>query len=155
MTHPHKNRRIVIAVTAALLAGAVGSVALRGAQASGVALQALSAEDIDAAKLSGELACGFAVDPQQTIMLAHGDVASKNPAQGIVKVNGAVKKVSAPGGFDAMIEGARFSGNGVSIVIKVTGEATGDGESPPRPATLTFAGMEGATNIEGQWTCGP
>jgi len=149
MTHQHKNRRIVIAVTAALLAGAVG------AEASGVALQPLSAEDVEVAKLSGELACGFGIDAQQTIMLAHGDVASKDSAQGIVKVNGAVKKVSAPGGFDAMIEGARFKGNGVSIVIKVTGEATGEGESPPRPATLTFAGMEGATNIEGQWTCGP
>lgn len=154
MTYPNRKRRIFAAAAVMLLAGAAGSVALHDAEAS-VALQPLSAEDIEAAKLSGELACSFGVNAQQIILLAHGNVASKDPAQGIVKVNGAVKKVTSPDGFDAMIKGARFRGNGAMIEVKVTGEATGSGESPARPATLTFASMEGATNMQGQWICGP
>jgi hypothetical protein len=73
-----------------------------------------------------------------------------------VKVGDYVERVGAPGGFDGMLRGASFTGQGKTVVIEVTGDPIGSGESPPNPATLTYQRADGASRVfNGLWTCGP
>lgn len=126
-----------------------------GGDGSSIELATLSSADLDALTLGGELACAFSVDGD-TLLLAKGDVASNEPARGVVKPGGHVEAVTAPGGFDAMLRGARFQGAGKTIDIEPTGPASAGGESPPSPATLTYHRADGATRVlAGQWQCGP
>ena len=126
-----------------------------GGDGSSIELATLSSPDLQALTLAGELACAFSVDGD-TLLLAKGDVASNEPARGVVKPGGHVEAVAAPGGFDAMLRGSRFQGAGKTIDIEPTGPASGGGESPPSPATLTYHRADGATRVlTGQWQCGP
>ena len=135
-----------------------GMDATRGGDGSAIVLTPLSAMEIDAAALAGELACSFAAGEagETPLLLAKGDVASEAPARGVVKVGDYVEPVAAPGGFDAMLRGARFSGAGKTIDIVLTGAARGGGESPARPATLVYHRADGAKRSwSGWWQCGP
>lgn len=134
-------------------AGGGGTV---GGDGSAIELSPLTAGDIEAAALSGELACSFSMDGAASLLVARGNVASDEPSRGVVKVGSYVEPVSALGGFDAMLEGARFSGAGKTVSVVVTGPATGGGESPARPATLAYDRADGARReFAGQWQCGP
>ena len=127
-----------------------------GGDGSEIVLGPLAASDIEAAALAGELACSFSVAGDAPLLLAKGDVASDAPSRGVVKVGSYVEPVAAPGGFDGMLRGTQFSGAGKTIRIEVTGPATGGGESPPSPATLTYDRADGARRqFVGQWRCGP
>lgn len=129
-----------------------------GGDGSAIVLTPLSAPEIDAASLAGELACSFSAGEAGAapLLLAKGDVASGEPARGVVKVGDYVEPVAAPGGFDAMLRGARFSGAGKTIDIELTGAASGGGESPARPANLVYHRADGAKrNWGGWWQCGP
>lgn len=122
---------------------------------SALELQPLTPADLTTAALAGELGCSFTTDDSPPLLVAMGDVASKTPAQGAIKVAGAVIKLTSPGGFDGMLKGAAFTGPDAEVRIAVTGEATGGGESPPSPATLTFDSPPGGMTVAGSWTCGP
>lgn len=127
-----------------------------GGDGSAIRLSPLASADLQAEPLQGELACSFAVGDDAPLLFAQGDVASKEAAQGVVKVGDYVERVAAPGGFDGMLKGAVFTGAGKTIRITLTGPAIGGGESPPRPATLTYDRADGASRtIAGRWTCGP
>ncbi|CAN5184502.1 hypothetical protein BH10PSE3_BH10PSE3_17550 [soil metagenome] len=127
-----------------------------GGDGSEIQLSALSEADLKAEPLQGELGCNFSAEPGSTLLVAQGDVAAKTAAQGLVKVGDYVERVVAPGGFNGMLKGAVFTGAGKTIRIAVTGPATGGGESPPRPATLTYERADGASRtFAGRWTCGP
>ena len=127
-----------------------------GGDGSAIELAPLATDDIEAAALTGELACSFATGTAAPLLLAAGNVASADPAFGIVKIGDVVERIASPGGFDAMIDGATFGGRGTTIRIALTGPATGGGESPPRPATLTFDRGDGAQRVfAGRWVCGP
>jgi len=127
-----------------------------GGDGSAIELSALSANDIEAAKLPGELGCAFSTDAAAPLMVVMGNVASKEPSQGVVKVLDSVERVAAPGGFDAALKGATFAGAGKTIRITLTAPATGGGESPPIPATLTYDRADGASRtFVGRWECGP
>lgn len=107
--------------------------------------------------LNGELRCGFGTSARGSlILIAAGNVASKVPAEARFKIDGVVTRVSSPGGFNGMLKGTTFTGNGHTVRITLTGPATGGGESPPRPATLRHehSGSMSST-IVGEWTCGP
>jgi hypothetical protein len=126
-----------------------------GGDGSQIQLSELTSADMQANPIDGELACGFSADGKQLI-LAQGFVGSKSAAQGLVKVASYVERIAAPGGFDGMVKGATFTGAGKTVVIAVTGPATGGGESPPYPATLTYQRADGASRVfAGTWTCGP
>jgi hypothetical protein len=126
-----------------------------GGDGSQIQLSDVSFEDMRANPTKGELSCGFGVG-ETRLLWANGFVASKEPAEGLVKVGGYVERISAPGGFDGLINGATFTGQGKTIIIKITGQATGGGESPPNPATLTYQRADGASRVfTGTWTCGP
>ena len=127
-----------------------------GGDGSDIELSALAAADLKAQPLAGELACSFSTDAASPLLIARGNVASREAAVGAVKVSGYVERVAAPGGFDGMLDGATFTGQGKTIRIAPTGPATGDGESPPRPATLTYERADGASlTLAGRWECGP
>lgn len=127
-----------------------------GGDGSAIQLSALSETDLKAEPLRGELGCGFSADPDSPLLVAKGDVAAKTAAQGLVKVGDYVERIVAPGGFNGMLKGAVFTGAGKTIRIALTGSATGGGESPSRPATLTYERADGASRtFAGRWTCGP
>lgn len=127
-----------------------------GGDGSAINLAPLSAAEIQSASLSGELGCSFSTSASLPIFVAMGDVASRDAAQGVAKVGSYVERVAAPGGFDAMLKGVTFSGAGKTIRIDPIGPARGGGESPPRPATLTYDRADGARRtLAGWWSCGP
>ncbi|KPN17261.1 hypothetical protein AO715_04115 [Xanthomonas sp. Mitacek01] len=127
-----------------------------GGDGSEIRLDVLTEADMTQAALAGELACSFTEAGAQPLLLAKGDVGSDSPAQGVVKVAGYVEPVRAPGGFNGMTRDPTFTGQGKTVRIEETGEAVGGGESPPRPATLTYLRADGASrSIQGQWQCGP
>lgn len=127
-----------------------------GGDGSAIRLSVLSAADLEREPLSGELGCSFSTDEAPPLLVAKGNVASRDPAQGLVKVLDSVERISAPGGFDAMLKGAVFSGAGETIRITLTAPAVGGGESPPIPATLTYDRADGASRtFVGRWECGP
>ncbi|MBC7667280.1 hypothetical protein [Caulobacter sp. DWR2-3-1b2] len=126
-----------------------------GGDGSAIQLSALSDADLEAEPLDGELACGFYTETGSPLVVAKGNVASKDAALGLVKVGDSVERIAAPGGFDGMLKGAVFNGAGKTIRIALTGPPTGGGESPPRPATLTFQRADGASRVfTGRWACG-
>ncbi|MDO9369667.1 MAG: hypothetical protein Q7T68_13950 [Sphingopyxis sp.] len=129
----------------------------RGGDGSPIELATLGEADLNGAKLAGELGCSFSADATaQPLLIAKGNVASRDPARGIVKVGTAVEAISANGGFDAMAKGTKFFAKGLELRIALTGPAQGGGESPPRPATLTADRADGAQRVfAGLWQCGP
>ncbi|WP_342596149.1 hypothetical protein AAGT95_08180 [Salinicola lusitanus] len=130
--------------------------ATQGGDGSQITLDALTASDIDEANLSGELGCQFSTERASPLLVAMGNVDSSSAAQGVVKVAGYVERVSAPGGFDGMTDNPTFEGKGKTLSIEVTGEPSEGGESPARPATLTYDRADGAQRtLEGEWQCGP
>lgn len=127
-----------------------------GGDGSQITLSPLRAADLAKETLAGELGCSFTPEGEETLLVAKGDVGSKQAAQGVVKVGDYVERISAPGGFNGITKGATFSGQGKTIIIKLTGAAIGGGESPPRPATLTYQRADGAERtFNGRWVCGP
>ena len=127
-----------------------------GGDGSQIQLDALSGSDITDARLSGELACSFSTGETSPLLHATGVVSSSEAAQGVVKVSGYVEPIHAPGGFNGISNGATFTGQGKTIQIALTGPAIGGGESPPRPATLTYQRADGASRVfGGRWQCGP
>lgn len=127
-----------------------------GGDGSQIQLDALDDNDLTGAQLAGELACSFSVAGQAPLLFATGDVASSEAAQGIVKVASHVEPIRSPGGFDGLTKNPTFTGQGKTILVQATGASTGGGESPPRPATLTYERADGASRVfEGQWQCGP
>lgn len=127
-----------------------------GGDGSAIRLSALSAGDIQTARLQGELVCAFA-EQGGTLLYASGDVASTERATGIVKIGDYVEPISAPGGFDGILRGATFAGRGTTVsVARTSDQPIGGGESPAHPATLTFQRADGASRVfTGNWTCGP
>ena len=126
-----------------------------GGDGSEIVLSPLSAAEVQAAALPGELACAFLADGD-LLLVARGDVGTVDPARGVVKVGTVVETVAAPGGFNAMLRGTRFHGAGKTIEIVPTGPATGGGESPPAPARLAYDRADGARReVAGRWECGP
>lgn len=144
-------------VTAAPADGAAPGGATVGGDGSQIQLSPLLRADFEANALKGELSCGFnsggGSDP---LLFATGFVGSKEPAQGLVKVGTYVERIAAAGGYDAMVNGVTFTGQGKVIKVAITGKATGGGESPAYPASLTYDRADGAKRgVEGTWTCGP
>lgn len=139
--------------SAAPAAPSAGTV---GGDGSDIQLDELTQGDIEGAALSGELACSFSTGDGAPILFATGIVASDEPAQGVVKVSGYVERIAAPGGFNGITDDPTFTGQGKTIEIALTGPASGGGESPPRPADLTYQRADGASStLSGRWQCGP
>lgn len=126
-----------------------------GGDGSPILLSALSPPDVEGARLAGELGCSFSADGKP-LLVAKGDVGASGSTRGVVKVGDYVEPVGVRGGFNAMVKGASFSGQGKSVRIAIVGAAIGGGESPAYPATLTYDRADGARRVfDGRWNCGP
>jgi len=121
--------------------------------------QPLAAEDIEGAALTGELACSFAQrGAQGALLVAMADVADEARAEGVLKLGPLTLRLRAvePGGFNAMVRGARFSSGDLEARVLVTSDTpTAGGESPPLPARLEIGSAAGTQRIDGEWACGP
>jgi hypothetical protein len=123
-----------------------------------IELSGLTLADRQANPLGGEIGCFFNVDGPDPFLIAYGSPGLPDPARGLVKVGGKIELISDPSGFDTMVDGAIFKGaSKANVAVQVTGPATGGGESPPSPATLTYTRSGGGLSrvYVGTWTCGP
>lgn len=128
-------------------------------------LEELGEADIRSARLEGELACTFRRENGQApIFFGRGNVLDDAGAVAAVKYDGSVRRLAMEGrgGYDAMADGARFGGQGLTLTIDRAGdepvaeEPQVAMESPIYPATLTFTGPgEARQAIEGLFECGP
>ncbi|HEY6814193.1 MAG TPA: hypothetical protein VI168_01515 [Croceibacterium sp.] len=120
---------------------------------------ALTPEDIEGAGLAGELTCAFAQHGAEgPLLMASANVLDVARADGVLKLGPATLRLrgAATGGFNAMVQGARFTSGELEARVVVTSETPREGgESPPRPSRLEIASPAGAQKIEGAWTCGP
>lgn len=118
-------------------------------------LMPLSAADIADANLSGDLACAFADEGGRAVFHATGLAGSSRVAEGLIRLGGTVARVTAPGGYDRMVDGTTFASPVTKVRIWNIGAAEGDGASPPRPATLNWTAGDGTQgSVSGRWTCG-
>lgn len=120
-------------------------------------LVALTAEDIADAELPDELACGFADRGGNTLLYASGNAESSEDAVGLMKIAGAAERLSAPGGFNALVRGPTLAGSRFTVIVRPQdASAATSGESSSRRASMTWS-REGEANssIDGTWTCGP
>ncbi len=161
-------RTLSFAAVALALAGCSPDSADKDADAKAAATRAppaeavhetLAAGDVEGGALTGELACSFTERGAEAPMLiAMADVANDARAEGVLKLGPSVLRVSADklGGFNAMVNGARFlSGDLEARVVVISGAPLDASESPPLPARLEIATDAGAQRIDGEWTCGP
>lgn len=136
---------------------APADTATKGGDGSPIDLATLTEADISRARMDGELGCSFAADAATSpILIARGNVATKDPARGIVKVGDTLESIAANGGYDAMARGTKFFAKGLELRIVLSGPAPRGGESPPRPAALRVDRADGAQrSFAGLWQCGP
>ena len=110
--------------------------------------------------LEGELACSFGEGENAApLLLAKADVRDDSIAEGLLRIglSTVALRAAEAGGFNALTDGARFTSGDLTATVAVTSpEPLGEGESPPRAATLTVESAALAPDrIEGRWTCGP
>lgn len=128
------------------------------------AIEELTSADMKTG-LRGELGCSFADGRGRTLLMAKGNVGGTQPSDAIVRIGGAIHRVAAAGGFNAMVKGASFSGDGLTFSVKATAPTRGGGESPAQPARLTYTPADAAKDdapkdkallkVNGMWQCGP
>jgi hypothetical protein len=151
---PNRNRSapIVSILTFATLVSLAGQPAL----GTDDLLRPLTTEMLQDADLEGEIGCSFTDNEADVLVVAFGNVATDDPADAIVMVRDRPKRLSAPGGFDAMLEGTTFAGEALELEVEIVGETIGGGESPPFRARLTVRPADVRSQVhEGFWTCGP
>jgi len=116
----------------------------------------LDEDDLAAAALDGELACGFSRADGELLLLARGDVGRDTPSQAVVRLGARRVRLEAPGGFHGMTRAPVFTGDALSVRIERTGPPVDGGESPAHPATLVWQPRDGGEGrVDGQWRCGP
>jgi len=131
-----------------------------GGDGSQLILSPLSSADLSDITLTGELACSFGQSARgQPLLLARGDVGDADGrATFAVKIGTYVQQGTAleDGGFDALLDGARFGTQGLVLTVRNLGAPEGGGEWRPRTAELLVQRADGAERVfDGWWTCGP
>ncbi len=126
--------------------------------------QTLTEADLQQVTLSGELACSFSRDQGGApLFVGRGDVVDSAGATGAIKIEDQVRslQMEGTGGFSALSEGASLSGDGVTVVIDVTGDAPLSEdpqiaeESPRFEASMTVRLDGTSATVEGFYECGP
>lgn len=120
----------------------------------------LTAEDVEGAQLAGELSCAFNERGMRApVLVASADVDGDARPVGVLKLGPSTLRLQSAdaGGFNAMVEGARFtSGDLTARVVVTSDDPLDDSEAPPLAAVLEIGSEAlGAQQIEGQWACGP
>lgn len=125
-----------------------------------IELGRLTEADMTGVSLAGELGCSFhAGGAYQPVFVATADVLPDGVADGLVKDGPMTARVrsTSEGGFNALVDGGRFEGEGVVVEVEVTGQPESGGhESPPIPARISIEGHDGRNvDADGEWRCGP
>lgn len=129
-----------------------------GGDGSQIAIEGLTAAQLDSLELPGELACSFADADGATLLLARADVLPDGAVRGAVNNNGHAEMLGngRAGGFNDLADGITLSGRGMTVVLE-RGERrpTGD-EATQHAATLRVQRADGAERAyPGVLTCGP
>jgi len=120
------------------------------------ALQAIGQNDIQG-QLTGELGCSFTV-ADEVLVVAMGNVDPNATSEALAKRAGATSELraTATGGYDGMVEGASFTGDGLTLAIETVQRSETGNEQVAYNARLTATQNDGATRTyDGMWTCGP
>ncbi|MGY0798853.1 hypothetical protein ACW7G0_07360 [Lysobacter sp. A286] len=129
-----------------------------GGDGSQIALQPLSADQLDGVDLPGELACSFADAGGATLLLARADVLPDGMVRGVLNNNGYAEMLGngRAGGFNDLADGITLSGKGLVVELQ-RGESRPTGnEATQHVATLKVQRADGAERIyDGTLTCGP
>jgi|GEM_PF-3055901 len=125
-----------------------------------IELGRLTEADMTGASLEGELGCSFhAGGAYLPVFIAAANVVPDGVADGLVKDGPMTARVrsTSQGGFNALVDGGRFEGEGVVVEVEVTGQPESGGhESPPIPARISIEGHDGRNvDADGEWRCGP
>ena len=93
------------------------------------------------------------------LLAASADVDDAARPVGVLKLGPSTLRLesAAAGGFNAMVEGVRFtSGDLIAVVTVTSPEPLDDREAPPLAAMLELGSAAlGTQRIEGEWSCGP
>lgn len=130
----------------------------RGGDGSQIALQPLSAEQLDGVDLPGELACGFSDAGGATLLVARADVLPDGMAHGVLNNNGFVETLGngRAGGFNDLIDGITLTGKGLAVELQRGKPRPTGNETTQHAAVLKVQRADGAErNYDGTWTCGP
>jgi hypothetical protein len=120
----------------------------------------LTAEDVEGARLAGELSCAFNERGMRApVLVASADVDDAARPVGVLRLGPSTLRLESAdaGGFNAMVEGASFTSGDLTARVAVTSdEPLDDSEAPPLAAVLELGSEAlGAQRIEGEWSCGP
>ena len=107
------------------------------------------------------LGCSFSTADERLLLVSTAPMDESAIAEAVVKRDGKtmVLRAQDAGGYDALVNGATFAGEGAlsARVERLPGEGTpGEIETTSWPATLTVMahGETGTVYPEGKWNCG-
>lgn len=129
-----------------------------GAADSQVALQPLSAAQLDGVDLPGELACSFADADGAMLLLARADVVPDGAVRGVVDNNGVVETLGnvQAGGFNDLSDGITLAGKGLAVALERGASRPTGNETTEHAATIKVQRADGAErSYDGILTCGP
>ncbi|MGY1424485.1 hypothetical protein [Lysobacter sp. A289] len=130
----------------------------RGGDGSQIALQPLSADQLDGVDLPGELACSFADAGGAMLLLARADVVPDGMVRGVLNNNGYVEMLGngRAGGFNDLADGITLSGKGLVVELQRGDSQPTGNEATQHVATLKVQRADGAErSYDGTLTCGP
>ncbi len=119
-------------------------------------LEAMGQNDIQG-QLTGELGCSFTV-ADDVLVVAMGNVDPNATSEALAKRAGVTSELqaTATGGYDGMVEGASFTGDGLTLAIETVQRSETGNEQVAYNARLTATQNDGASrSYDGMWTCGP
>lgn len=126
-----------------------------GGDGSALELQTLSGVTLP--ELSGELGCAFTAN-DDVLLLAKGNVDRAARSEALIRRGDTVEQLMATdeGGYDGMVEGARFGTRGLVIEVATQQRNETRNEQVAYNATLRAMRADGAERTyQGDWTCGP
>jgi hypothetical protein len=125
------------------------------ASAGTVALSALTGAEF-AMPLNGELGCSFTVG-ESVFLVAMGNVDDGARSEALARANGVAQRLaaSAIGGYDAMVEGASFVSDALTVEVRTSARNEAGNERVAYNATLTARAGGAVQTSDGVWTCGP
>ncbi|NCP12058.1 MAG: hypothetical protein GW859_08925 [Sphingomonadales bacterium] len=120
-------------------------------------LRPLTAADLAANPLEGELGCSFtATGGSGPLLVAMGVVQTGKTIFGLVKPGDMVERVGAAGDFGDLTRGLRLGGRGIDVTLDRGAERDDASEQTMHDATLRVDRGDGSRrDYAGSWTCGP
>lgn len=123
-----------------------------------IALQPLSAAQLDGVDVPGELACSFADADGAMLLLARADVVPDGAVRGVVNNKEVVETLGngQAGGFNDLSDGITLTGKGLAVELERGASRPTGNETTEHVAILKVQLANGAErSYDGILTCGP